>query len=292
MKSVEPRLLAFALISGVGLNWDGLDILYDGGWRRPILVSGLDWRYSFFAEAETPGWSYKAYYWGSSAFPGNLAIAPPMPLAFASFGDPHSDPRMNLPDLLGLAPKGMTPPVRAAAERLGFRDDPMAGQGVLGIEIGRQLGRLLLVLRAGAATDRALAASAPGAPADALTALLLAIGYARRSADGRWALTAPVLSAADRPMLEAARALNRRILRDWFRTHYAGLRARLAGLSALRQGVPFEALFTQIWHELFGLTTRELAAIGMTADPYAPGNPSPGSLGMAWQPDLIRRVWR
>lgn len=37
--------------------------------------------------------------------------------------------------------------------------------------------------------------------------------------------------------------------------------------TALRQGVPFECLFTQIWHELFGLATRQLVRSGILFDP-------------------------
>jgi len=290
--SVERRKLAFALIAGVGLNWDGLDLLFDEGWRKPQLVSGPDWQYGFFASEDVGDIDYKGFYWGSSAFPGGLSVSPPLPLAFVSFGDPQSDPRMNFPDLLGLPASDMTPPVRAAAEQVGLRDDPMLGPKVLGLEAGRQVGRLLLRLRQGPASAAALQAALPGDPAQAELKLLQAAGYVRAAPDGRFELTAPVLGDSDRAMLEQARALNKAIIRAWMRTNYGPIRKELTGLTALRQGVPYEALFTQIWHEVFGLTTRELVASGMVADPYAPQNPSPGSLGMAWRPDILQRVWR
>jgi len=290
--SVERRKLAFCLIAGVGLNWDGLDLLFDEGWRKPQLVSGPGWQYGFFASEDIGDIDYKGFYWGSSAFPGGIPVSPPMPLAFVSFGDPESDPRMNFPDLMGLTPSEMTASVRAAAEKLGLRDDAMLGPGVLGLDAGRGVGRLLLRLRAGSAGPAALQAALPGDPVPAELDLLQAAGYVRAAPDGRFELTAPVLDTADRAMLDRARALNKAIIRDWMRTNYGPIRTELAGLTALRQGVPYAALFTQIWHEIFGLTTRELVASGMVADPRAPQSPSPGSLGMAWRPEILQRVWR
>jgi hypothetical protein len=290
--SVDRGQVAFDLIAGVGLNWDGLDILLDGGWRKPDLVSGPGWRYSFFASEDVPSYSYKGYYWGSSAFPADLPIAPPMPLAFVSFGDPDSDPRMNFPDLIGLSTSDMKPAVRAAAEHLGFRNDPLTGANTLGVEAGRQVGRLLLALRARPATAAELKAALPADPVDAELELLRAIAYVRLAPSGRYELAAPVFDIADRPMFDAARALSRQIVRQWVAANYAPIHARLTGLTALRQGVAYEALFTQIWHELFGLATRELVDDHVVGDPFAPTNPSPGSLGMAWRPDLLQREWR
>jgi hypothetical protein len=291
--SVDRGQIAFDLIAGVGLNWDGLDILSEGGWRKPELVSGAGWRYSFFASEATPGYDYKGYYWGSSAFPADLpGIDPPMPLAFVSFGDPDSDPRMNFPDLLGLNGPDLKPAVRAAVARLGLRNDPLTGPDTLGVEAGRQVGRLLIALRAHAASEAELQAALPGDPVAAELQLLTAIAYVRARPDGRFDLAVPVFDTEDRSMFEAARSLNKAIIRRWIAANYGPIRGQLRDLTALRQGVSYEALFTQIWHELFGLATRELVAQHLVGDPYAPTNPSPGSLGMAWRPDLLQRVWR
>jgi hypothetical protein len=291
--SVNRYQLAFNLIAGVGLNWDALDVLTTGGWRNPVLVSGPGWRYSFFASEDDSDYSYRGYYWGSSAFPADLPdIVPPMPLAFASFGDPTSDPRMNLPDLLGLPASQMAPPVREAAEHLGFRNDSRTGPATLGVEAGRQFGRLLLALRTRQSTTAQLQSLLPGDPVAAELELLHRIAYVRSRNDGRFELAVPVLDNRDRTMFGAVRALNKRLIREWLARNYAPIRMHLTDLTALRQGVAYEALFTQIWHEIFGLATRELVAEHLVADPYAPSNPSPGSLGMAWEPDLLQREWR
>jgi hypothetical protein len=51
----------------------------------------------------------------------------------------------------------------------------------------------------------------------------------------------------------------------WLREHVPGIERELFGLTAVRSGLPFEALFTQIWHEIFGSVTRDLARSGFTA---------------------------
>jgi hypothetical protein len=291
-RSVDRGRLAFVMISGVGLNWDALDLLAETGRRRPVLASGPGWQYSFFASEVLPDQDYRGFYWGSSALPGDRQLADPLPLAFASFGDPPSEPRMNLPDLLGLRADRMTPELRAAAADLGFTDDPLVGRGVLGLAAGRRLARLLIAVREGATHEADLVARLPGDPVAAELQLLEAADYVRRSGDGEVALAAPVFTEADAEVFAAARRLNREILRGWLRRNYPAMRAELADLTAARQGVAYEALFTQIWHEVFGLATRDLAAAGVTGDPYAADNPSPGSLGMAWRPSLLERAWR
>lgn len=289
---VDRRHLAFVVVSGIGLNWDALDLLEERGWRRPLLVTGPGWRYSFFASEAPAGFSYKGLYWGSSAFPADLPLEPPMPAAYASFGDGLSDPRMNLPDILGLRAPDMAAEVRAAAARLGLAEDPLLGRGVLGVQAGRGLGRLLLRLRARPATAAELQADLPGEPVPEQLALLEALAYVHPAPDGRYALSVPVLDFDDKAMLDEARALTRTIVQRWLEAEYDRIRQELSGLTALEQGVPYEALFTQIWHELFGLATRELAASGFTADPYAPPNPAPGSLGVVWRAGMVQREWR
>jgi hypothetical protein len=297
---VDKRKLAFVLIAGLDLNWDALDLLEEAGYRKPLLVAGKGWQYSFWASENVPGYSYKAYFWGSSTFPaaGFNFTASPLDYSFSSFGDPSSDPRMNLPDLLSLPADQLTPKVRAAAQALGFHDDDHFGLGlknVVGLDRARDLGALLFALRAGPKTKVELARVLGRDGVARLAAelgLLRAIDYAAPGEDGRWRLTVPVLDRRDAPLVRSVVAENRRILRAWLAAHYGALRGELSGLTAVRQGVPYEALFTQIWHDLFGLTTRELVARGLLADPYDAHNPAPGSLSMLWRMALYQHRWQ
>jgi hypothetical protein len=194
---------------------------------------------------------------------------------------------MNLPDLLYLGETDLRPDLRAIVQRLGLVDETFGGielRHVLGVSRARPLAAILFRLRAGPASQPELEslldrADRPHA-ADFL-ALLGAIGYVRAQ-QGRYVLTSVVLDRGDRAMVDHILAGHRRILLQWLQQNYRQIRAELGGLTAIRQGLPFEALFTQIWHDFFGLATRQLVARGVVANPHAPGALSPGSIGMTW----------
>ena len=155
VKSVLRDRIALVLIAGISLNWDGLNLTLEQGFRKPNLVEGEHWRYSFWAAEQVPGRSTRGFIWGSSTFPLNEFNFPnePVDFAFSSFGDPHSEPRMNLPDLLGISREAMAPGVREASERIGLLSEQFLGreyEGVLGFELGRDIGSLLFGLRGGA----------------------------------------------------------------------------------------------------------------------------------------------
>ena len=87
-------------------------------------------------------------------------------------------------------------------------------------------------------------------------------------------------------MVDAVLGLSRRILSDWLGEHVPEMRREMGSLTAMRQGVPFESLFTQIWHEIFGLATRELVSSGLLFDPSGPAMRTKGSYPVLWRQDL------
>ena len=291
VKSVPRKRLATAVIAGIALNWDGLDKTIAWGYRRPQLVTGPGWKYSFFASEDDPTYSEHGFIWGSSSLFGehdNLAQRP-VDFEFSSFGDPYSDPRMNFPDLFFSPVGDMAPDVRAAVEAIGTRDESYMGaelHAVLGPSRARSIGPILFALRKAPQTASALAryVDPPDRThAGAFLQLLTATDYIRRRRDGRYELIAPVLDRQDLEMLRQALALHRTILHQWLERHYSKERAELSSLTALRQGVPFESLFTQIWHEYFGLATRQLVQRGFMEDPYSPALRHPNSVPMVWR---------
>jgi hypothetical protein len=84
-------------------------------------------------------------------------------------------------------------------------------------------------------------------------------------------------------MLNAALALSRRIMADWLTRNYDDVRAEIGELTIERHGLGYGAAFTQIWHELFGATTRELVAQGVVGNPQRAGFPSAGSTPLLWR---------
>jgi len=291
VKSVPRERLATAVMAGIALNWDGLDKTMAWGYRRPQLVRGPGWKYSFFAAEADPSYSEHGFIWGSSTVFGehdNLS-GTPIDFTFSSFGDPYSDPRMNFPDLFFSPLADLAPDVRAAVEAIGARDESYMGDelhGVLGPSRARSIGPMLFALRKAPQTAAALeryVEPADRAHAGAFLQLLTATDYIRRRRDGRYELIAPVLDRQDAAMLREALALHRSLLHEWLKRHYPKERVELSNLTAVRQGVPFGSLFTQIWHEYFGLATRELVHRGFIEDPYSPALRHPNSIAMVWR---------
>lgn len=291
VKSVPRERLATVILAGFALNWDGLDMTKRLGYRRPQLVTGPGWKYSFFVSEDDPSYSEHGFIWGSSSLFGLHDNLPgkPVDFEFSSFGDPYSDPRMNLPDVF-LMPEGdMTPDVAAAAAQIGLRDETYDGEdfkNVIGAARARSIGPMLFALRERPLSLAQLSTNvqAEDRPhAAAFVKLLVAMEYVRKRGDGRYELITPVFDRADAPMLDSALALHRKILGEWLRRVYPLARAPLASITAVREGVPFESAFTQIWHEYFGLATREMIAAGLIEDPYSKARKHPGSVAALWR---------
>jgi hypothetical protein len=288
--SMSRKRLAFVLFAGMSLNWDGLQLLRERGYRQTTLVHGDGWQYSFWASENVPDYSYLGFYWGSSTFPADaLNLTPPLDFAFSSFGDALSEPRMSLPDLLALPPDQMTAPVRDAAQRLGLGDDNelnMDLKNVIGLNRARDFGAILFAMRHGATSAEGICAKLSAKFAKDCSAelgLLLATGYLKANAEGEYRLNVPVFDTADKPMLEAALTFSRGVIEHWLDENYLSIRHSLSNLTAVRQGVAYPAMFGQIWHELFGLTTRELAARGIIENPRDASVIWQGSIPMVWR---------
>lgn len=287
---VDRKQLAFVLIAGFGLNWDGLKLTEQLGLRRPEFVTGPGWRYTFWAAETDPTYSDHGFIWGSTTlFSARTNFAErPVDFTFSSFGDPYSDPRMNLPDVFYTPPSDMAADVAHAVRSVGLRSESFAGvplSGVLGVSRARDLGPMLFALRSHPCSERELAELVAPEDADRVPTLLnlmVVIGYARQRTDHLYELTVPVLASQDRALLDEVLALNKRILASWLRANEKEFRRSLTDLTAARSGVPFETLFTQIWHDLFGVVSRDLVADGMLADPYAPSIEHKGSFGVVW----------
>ena len=62
-KSVPRSQIAFVLLTGFCLNWDGLRVTSDFGYRKPIIVDGPAFHYSFWASEEVRGRDYRGVIW-------------------------------------------------------------------------------------------------------------------------------------------------------------------------------------------------------------------------------------
>lgn len=157
------------------------------------------------------------------------------------------------------------------------------------LDLGPEAVAVMLALRDGPRTAAELAAAAgeDGAAVAPLLASLERDGLVVRQ-DGRWVAVVPVLTAADSAMVADALRLSRKIMERWLAESYAPMRRQLAGLGAVRGGVPFDELFTDLWRDIVGLANRELVVAGVFADPYDPGRREQGVIPAVWTTGLVR----
>jgi DNA-binding MarR family transcriptional regulator len=118
-----------------------------------------------------------------------------------------------------------------------------------------------------------------------MLALLEAADYVARQ-NGTYAGRVLVLGAKDGEMVRDMVAMGREIISTWHEVDYDSIREALSDLTPLRSGVPFERVYTEVWHFVFAIANRELVKAGLFADPYAEGRRYKGFLPVAWTKDL------
>jgi hypothetical protein len=101
-----------------------------------------------------------------------------------------------------------------------------------------------------------------------LMALLKNIQYVVNTGD-TYTAAIPVLTADDAEMVQGVISLGRDVMTLWLQENYKNMEKDLTQLTPTRQGVPFENVFTQVWHFVFGLANRKMVRSGLFADPYA-----------------------
>lgn len=251
---VDPKAVLYYLLGCASLDWDGLSLTAEKGYRKTT-EERPDGSYVPAAE-ETGESSLEKIYWGShsSGYDG---------VTFTSFGDLHSLPRFMLPDILWRTPDlpSSYPDTLRAALRGVFAESLERG--------GDRMGRMMAALREGprSAAELALAAGAGENEAGALLSVLIALDYIAEEG-GQYRARVPVLTKRDEPMASRIRAIGRQAMDEWLAANYEGLRGDLEDLTFLRSGVPFSEGFTMIWHFVFGIANRNLVEAGLFADPY------------------------
>ncbi len=100
--------------------------------------------------------------------------------------------------------------------------------------------------------------------------------------DAVWQAEALVLRPEDAEKVEALVAKGREIMLAWHLANYERVRDALSDLTPIRNGVPFERVYTEIWHFLFGFANQTLVEEGLFADPYDSDRRYPGFLPVVW----------
>lgn len=277
LASADRDELAFFLIGCVGLDWDGLDLTAEMGLRAPARAWPNGDRFTLWAREQGPDVNYRGLYWGSH----NARFTPEV--WTTTFGDHDALPRSALPDavneLSGAINRSRLAP--AARRALARRADPLMRQAFA------DAAKVMLALRDGPLAPDALAARAGLERESANEALTLLEGLAYvRQQDGVYAATIVVLTSRDGAMIESVRGEIRAVMRRWLGAHAERLREDLSDLSAIRSGVAYEEMFTEIWHYLFGAANFRLSQSGVIADPYAEDSRFRGFVPVVWESAL------
>jgi hypothetical protein len=275
--SQRPQLM-FDLIAGVALNWGGLDVTTDLGYRiQPPHHANGDVYFVHSAEVGAQ-LDFKGLYLDSETAPGSK-------MSFSTFGDGVSSPRLQgLPDVFD--------GIESAVED--WRNSPDVYASLRSEYISLLLtaiddaGQVMNAVANGADTDAAVAElTIPEGRRKAIMRLLIAVGYVRAS-DHRYSVGVPVVTQRDKALVDATLKLSREVMTDWLRRNYPAMKDELSGLSPMRNGVPFALAFSEVWHYEFGFATKSLAESGFYANPRAPGNRYEGYVPLVWESSVLK----
>jgi hypothetical protein len=276
--ALRPQLM-FDLIAGPALNWGGLDLAMELGYRvQPPRHANGD-VYLIHSAERGAQLDFRGLYLDSQTAPGSK-------MSFSTFGDGDSLPRLQgLPDVFeGL--EGAVEDWKKLPDVYAALRSEYVVLVLLAID---DAGQIMSAIAEGTDTDTALAESV-SIPEDrrrAILSLLAATGYLRE-VDHRYLVGVPVLTERDKPMVNAALKLSREIMIEWLRQNYPSLEKELAGLSPMRNGLPFSLVFNEVWHYVFGFATKSLAESGFCANPRARGTRYEGYVPLVWASSVLK----
>lgn len=274
MPGVDQRAVAYVLLGCFSLDWDGLDLTAEKGYRSGAKVRANGEQYIPWAR-QNGGLTLKGLYWGSHNDCGPDVV-------FTSFGDHHALPRTALPDLFWRLPKTPSGETDDALRAMLAPVVARSHEATL-----REMGRMMLALRDGerSAAELAQAAGVTQDEASSDLALLEELGYVGRR-NGNYHTLIPVLTERDGPMVRKLLRIGREAMAGWLAADYARLKDELTDVTPIRYGVAYGEVFTQVWHYVFAAANRQLVEAGLFADPYDAGRKYKGFIPAVWQPGI------
>lgn len=253
---VDPHAVIYIIVGCFSLDWDGLELTADRGYRSKKTLLKRIFSRSIF-------WSWegiiheKELYKGSHSNKYGIAV-------LTSFGDHEIQPREFLPDILDFSNRYHLYPytLKEMIESVTKTSSKKA--------IGKQIGVIMLALREGNKniTELSKAADIEQEEADKLLRLLIKLGYIEQI-DIYYNARVPVLTLTDSLIVEEIRRIGREEMENYFDQNYGTLCKELSKLTPFRYGVEQEDFFYNLWHYIFGATNRNLVKAGLFADPYS-----------------------
>jgi hypothetical protein len=259
VQQIDRATLAYILIGCFSLDWEGLALTRELGYRTVRLEPPRLARWAIVKGA----WRPQGIYWGShNNYLDNG-------LVLTSFGDFHTLPRATLPDV-GWSVSGavrnvevpdpLRPPMRDVANWTSNH-------------LQQQLAAIMIALRDGRGSTAEEIAQALGRKTEEVGDYLVfldSLEYVSQDA-GRYAIATPVFSDADREMVHQLRGLSRDIMTSWLAENYERYQEALMEV-------------TPIGH------ARPLTHDGLFTDPYAESRKFQGSVPVVWASSLMEDI--
>lgn len=270
--------LKFGLIAGLLLNWEGLKLNSELGYRATPKERKNGEKYILHSEEIGANLDEKGMYWGSHSFPGDT-------VAFSTFGDGESIPRLNgIPDVFfGPADAGLEKMKDSPAIHQAMRDELIAYFSIAINDAGNILNTL--AGNPGSEQDLAKQLNISESRMQAALGLLSAAGYIEKK-NNVYQVNVPFLQRKDKTIVVETLKLGRNLLKDWLIENYEKIKNDLTNLSPLKNELDFNLLFNTVWHYVFGWTTKYLSENGFYINPRSSDYRYKGFVPLVWDLSL------
>ncbi len=255
LPGVDSRTALYIMLGCFSLDWDGLVLTAERGYRKN----------------QTPSARTIAHSWEPVKLPKKLFFCGSHHSTYGmtnltSFGTHEIYPRVALPDILWNLPGSAVRESYPKPLNLKIQKVVEASAEAT----GEQIGSMMLALRDGGKSLKELAEAADISQNNAgrLAALLTELGYIKQNGD-YYQSCIPVLSSRDSSIVERIRRIGHEEMENYFDSEYERLHKELSQLTPFRYGVEQAEYFWEIWHEIFGAANRILIEAGLFADPYS-----------------------
>ena len=270
--------LLYIVLGCFSLDWDGLSLTEELGYRSGAQRTIDGQAFTPWAKEKGAGISLRGLYWGSH----NETVGA---ITVTTFGDHAAVPRFGMPDLLW----------RSTTAVSAFEDMPAAKLAVnrmfsvYAADAMPDIAKTMMQLGRGSTSAKALSdrTGIRGDKLDSMLAFLEEAQYIIRRGE-IYESKVLVLRAEDAELVHRLVAMGRLIMTRWHEENYDRIVAALTDLTPIRNGVPFERVYTEIWHFIFGIANRHLVEAGLFADPYSPDRRHQGFLPVIWASELAQ----
>jgi len=281
LKQIDHRMLAYVLLGCFSLDWDGLDITQEKGYRTPFLTEGVG-SVHWATQRQPPDFLKGVYRGSHNEFLDNDIV-------LTSFGDHTAPMRFAFPDLYWRLSQAFPDVMWQAARSYGVEVPEELRSPILRIarRVLRQLAYraadVMVALRGGEKTADEIGAAVGTEPGETreMLALLKAIQYVQQESD-RYRAAIPVLLEEDRLLVQDLLGLSAETITTWLEENYEPLKAEFIRTTPVGHAVPFEDTFYYVWHYVFGIANRILVEVDMFADPYGADRKHQGYIPVVW----------